>query len=80
MRVAGELASDYGLVTAVAARRLDGSEGIEVKIDDFLERVCSCTVTETIGQGIAPGGTLGLQYEQLGDGIVPAPRPTAAIC
>ena len=62
----------FGSVAAVAARRDDVGEGVEVEIDDVLKGLCGGAVAETVGHGVGPCGVFGLQGEQVGDGVVPA--------
>jgi hypothetical protein len=48
------------LVTAKSSRRSDIGEGIEVEIDDLLKRLSGGAVAQAFGQGVGPGGILGL--------------------
>jgi hypothetical protein len=48
------------LVTAKSPRRSDIGEGIEVEIDDLLKRLGGGAVAQAFGQGVGPGGILGL--------------------
>ena len=42
----------FGSVPAVTPRWLDGGEGIEVEIDDLLERLRGGGVAKAVGQGV----------------------------
>jgi len=48
------------LVPAEAPWRSDVGEAIEVEIDDLLKRLGSGAVAQAFGQGVGPGGILGL--------------------
>ena len=48
------------LVTAKSPRRSDIGEGIEVEFDDLLKRLGRGAVAQAFGQGVGPGGILGL--------------------
>jgi len=67
-------------VAAIAARRHDRREVGEIEIDDRLEGVVGRGVAQTVGQRLMLGDELGLEREQFGDGVAPAPRATAAVC
>ena len=66
-------------ITAIAARRLDLGESIEVVIDDRLQRHRCGTFAEALGQRIEPCGTFGLDCEHFGEGVVPAPGPAPPV-
>jgi hypothetical protein len=66
-------------IPAKATRRDDGLEFSEVEIGDGLEGFGRGCVAEAVGQGIKPGDELGLQSEQLGDGVVPSLWPGASV-
>ena len=68
-----------GSITAISARWDDFGEWFEVEFSDGLQRISGGTVAEAVGQGIVPGGILGLQGEQLGDGVAPALRSGAMV-
>lgn len=61
-----------GSVAPIAAWRNDFGECLEVEFGDGLEDLGGRAVSEAVGQGIVPSGVLGLQGEQLSDGVVPA--------
>jgi hypothetical protein len=47
-------------VTAKPPRRSDTGEGIEIEIDNLLKRLGGGAVAQAFGQGVGPGGILGL--------------------
>ena len=51
------------LIASVSARRYDGSEFIEIEIDDGLQGRGGGGVAEAIRQGVVPGGIFSLQGE-----------------
>jgi len=53
-------------VTAVAKRRLNCGDRIQVKIDHVLKCCRRGTVAQVVGQRLEPRGALGLDREQLG--------------
>jgi hypothetical protein len=59
--------------------RHDRCEVGEIEIDDRLEGDVGRGVAEAVGQDIMPGGVVGLQREQLGDGVAPALRAAAPV-
>jgi hypothetical protein len=59
-------------IAPVAARWHDRHEFFEVEIDNGLKRLGGGTIAQAVGQRVVPGGILGLQRDQLGDGVVPA--------
>jgi hypothetical protein len=63
-------------VAAVAARRLDRGQRVEINIDDDLKRLGGRGASKRVGQGFEPGGIGGLKFDQFSDGIVPTPGPT----
>jgi hypothetical protein len=67
-------------VTAKPPRRSDIGEGIEIEVDNLLKRLGGGAVAQAFGQGVGPGGILGLYSKQFGDGVSPALWTTAAIC
>ena len=67
------------LITSIAAWWFDGGECLEVEIDDGLQGFGGGCVAEAVGQGVDPGGVVGLQRQQFGDGVAPALRPGASI-
>ncbi len=50
-------------IATKSARRHDGSEFIEIEIDDGEQRRGGSGVAEAIWQGVVPGGVFGLQRE-----------------
>jgi len=64
-------------VTAISKRRLDRGGGVQIEIDHLLKHRRGGAVTQAFRQGIEPGGTLGLDRDQLGQRIIPAPRPAS---
>ena len=69
----------YGSVASVATWWLDVGEVGEIEVDDGLERLGRGGLAQRVWQPIGPGSVFGLQGEQLGDGVVPALRPAAAV-
>ena len=61
-----------GSIAPVAARWHDCDERVEVEIDNGLKRLGGGTIAQAVGQRVVPGGILGLQRDQPGDGVVPA--------
>lgn len=53
--------------------RDDRGEVVEIEVGDGLEGFGGGAVAEAVRQRIGPGGILGLQGEQLGDAVTPAP-------
>jgi hypothetical protein len=58
-------------IAPVAARWHDCGERVEVEIDDVLKGFGGDTIAQAVRQRVMPGGILGLQRDQLGDGVVP---------
>ena len=58
-------------IASVASRWHDCGERVEVEIDDGLKGLGGDTIAQAVGQRVMPGGILGLQRDQLGDGVVP---------
>jgi len=69
----------FGSVTAIAAWGDDRGEVVEIEVDDGLKRLRRSTVAKAVGQGVGPGGILGLQGEQFGDGVTPALSSAASV-
>jgi len=67
----GELSS----VPAIAARRRDRRQSIEVEFNNGLERVGGRGATQRLWQGLKPGGVGGLKRQQFGNRVVPALWP-----
>src|SRR4051794_40285869 len=65
----------YASIAPVATRRHDRGKRVEAEFDDGLQGFGGDAVSETLGQGVVPGGILGLQGEQFDDRIMPALRP-----
>ena len=66
-------------IATKSARRHDGSEFIEIEIDDGEQRRGGGGVAEAIWQGVVPGDVLGLQREQSSDHVVPALQAGAPV-
>src|SRR5579863_4861985 len=66
-------------IPAEAFGRLDRLEFAEVEIDDGLQGFGGGAVLKAAGQGLEPRPILLLKSEQDGDGIVPAPGPSAVM-
>ena len=47
-------------VASISARRVDGEEVVEIKIDDRLQCFAGSAVAQGFREGIEPGGVLGL--------------------
>ena len=58
-------------IATISARRHDGSELVEIELDDGQQRRGGGGVAEAIGQNVVPGGVFGLQGEQPRDQVVP---------
>ena len=69
----------FSSVAAVATRRLDRGQCVEINIDDGLKRLGGRGASKRVGQGFKPGGIGGLKFDQFSDGIVPTPGPRAAV-
>ncbi|HEY3797162.1 MAG TPA: hypothetical protein VGL58_02330, partial [Caulobacteraceae bacterium] len=69
----------FGSITAIAAWGDDRGEVVEIEVDDGLKRLRRSTVAKAVGQGVGPGGILGLQGEQFGDGVTPALSSAASV-
>ena len=68
-----------GSVASISAWRFDVGEGVEIEVDDGLQGFGGGGVVQAFGQGVGPGGVVGLQREQFGDRVVPALGPGAAV-
>jgi hypothetical protein len=66
-------------IATISARWHDGSELIEIELDDGQQRRGGGSVAEAIWQGVVPGGVLRLQPEQPGDQVVPALQAGAPV-
>jgi hypothetical protein len=66
-------------VAAVAARRLDRGQRVEINLDDGLKRLGCRGASKCVGQGFELGGIGGLKFDQFSDGIVPTSRPGPAV-
>ena len=67
-------------IATVAAWRFGAGQRVEIEIDDGLQRFGHSSFMEALGKRVEPSAILGLQREQLGDGIPPASRAIASIC
>jgi hypothetical protein len=67
------------LIASEAAWRLDRSDVVEIEIKDGLQGLAGGAITGGFGQRLEPSGVLGLQRQELGDGVMPALWPAAAI-
>src|ERR1035437_5843318 len=74
-----EVTGGFGSVAAEASWGLDRLQLGEVEVADFPQCICRCSVLEIVGQSLKPRGIVGLQRQQLGDGITPASCVAAVI-
>src|ERR1019366_9099434 len=66
-------------ITAEAARWLDRLKLGEIEIDNRPQGLRESTVLLVVRQCLQPAGIFGLQLHGRGDGVIPAPDPTAAV-
>jgi hypothetical protein len=74
-----DIGNSFTSIAAIAARRFDAGEGVEIEIGDRLQRLGGGCVAKSIRQRFAPGGICGLQGEQFGDRVAPALWPCAPV-
>ena len=60
-------------VTAIAERRLNRGDGVQIEIDHLLKCRRGGAVAQAFGQGFEPRGAFGLDRDHLGQRVVPAP-------
>src|SRR5208283_1447244 len=75
----GIAVSAGGSSAAEAPRRLDRLELAEIELADCLKGLGGGAFLEVVGQGVEPRLILGLQREQVADGVAPAPGSAALI-
>ena len=76
---AGDPRSRCGTALSVspkAARRLDAGQFVEIEIDNRLQGLAGGAVAQRLGQRDEPGGILGLEPQECGDGGMPLLRST----
>jgi hypothetical protein len=73
------LGVSFELITAIATRRIDGRQGVEIEICDGLQRLSCWRGAKALRKGVEPGNIFGLQGDQFADGIAPALRAAAPI-
>jgi hypothetical protein len=73
------LCFSFELIAAIATRRIDGRQGVEVQICDGLQRLSGWRGAKAFGKRVEPGNVFGLQGDQFADGIAPALRAAASI-
>ena len=61
-----------GSIAAVSAWWFDAGEVGHVEIDNGLQGFGRGGLTQSVWQSVSPGGVVGLQREEFGDGVVPA--------
>jgi hypothetical protein len=66
-----------GSVTAIAERRLNRGDRLQVKIDHVLKRRRGGTIAQAFRQRVEPRRAFRLDREQLGQRVVPALRPAS---
>jgi hypothetical protein len=69
----------FELIAAVATRRIDGRQGVEIEICDSLQRLSGWRSVKAFGKCVEPCNVFGLQGDQFADGIAPALRAAAPI-
>jgi len=67
------------LIASEAARRLDCGDLVEIEIKDGLQGVAGGAIAGGFGKRFEPVAVLVLQRDELGDGVMPALWPAAAI-
>jgi len=66
-------------VASVAAWWFDGGEVIEIELGYCLQSLGGGGAAQSLGQAVGPGSIVGLERDQLGDGIIPPLWPGTPI-